>query len=281
MPFCIGYCPLVKYKNSSRIVSNMILLDAHCHLDHCFFKDDLDNVIENAKKAGVKVIITAGINPESNRKVLKLQEKYDIVKASLGIYPVDALQKEIDAGDYPMQPNIFNPDKEIAWIKEQNPIAIGECGMDFFWIKNKNKEQAELFQKMINMAEKLNVPIIVHSRKAERECVDMLKKSKIKKVILHCFSGKKKLVREAADLGWYFTVPTNIVRSHQFQDLVKMVNLSQLLTETDSPYLTPFKEKRNEPAFVVESVIKIAQLKGMDKEEVANNIFMNYQQLFQ
>jgi len=260
----------------------MILLDAHCHLDHYFFKDDLDQVIENARKAGVKVIISSGINPESNRKVLALTEKYDIVKASLGIYPVDALQKEIEAGEYPMKPNIFNVDEEIEFIRKNKDkcIAVGESGLDFFWIKDKNTEQAELFNKMIKLAEKLNKPLIVHSRKAEKECLDMLESSSVKKIILHCFSGKKKLVIKARDNGWFFTIPTNVVKSHQFQDMVKLVNLSQLLTETDAPYLSPFKDKRNEPAFVKESIKKIAELKGMNEEEVANNIYMNYQNIF-
>lgn len=260
----------------------MLLVDAHCHLDHCYFKDDLDQVIENAKKAGVKVIITSGINPESNRKALVLAEKYNIVKVSLGIYPVDALQKEIDTGEYPMQPNVFNVDEELRFIEhnKEKCVAIGECGLDYFWIKDRNPEQKALFSKMIQLAEELKKPIIIHSRKAEEECIEMLESSKLKKIILHCFSGKKSLVKQAADHGWHFTIPTNVVRSHQFQDMVKMVNISQLLTETDAPYLSPFKEKRNEPAFVLETIKKIAELKKMDVEEVANNVFMNYQHIF-
>ena len=260
----------------------MLLIDAHCHLDHVFFKDDLDQVIERAKKAGVKVIITSGINPESNRKALALAEKFDIIKVSLGIYPVDALAKEIEVGEYPMQPAVFNVDEEIEFIRKNKDksIAVGECGLDYYWIKNKNKEQQEVFSKLISLAEKIKKPIIVHTRKAEEDCVTMLECSKLKNIILHCFSGKKNLVKSASDKGWYFTVPTNVVRSQQFQEMVKMVNIAQLLTETDAPYLSPFKEKKNEPAFVAETIKKIAEIKKMDQEEVANNIFMNYQRIF-
>jgi TatD DNase family protein len=260
----------------------MLLVDAHCHLDHPFFKDDIEQVIENAKKVGIKAIITSGINPESNRKALVLAQKYDIVKVSFGIYPVDALAKEIEIGEYPMKPNVFDVDEEIEFIRKNKDkcIAIGECGMDYFWIKGHDEKQKELFFKMIKLAEDVKKPIIIHSRKAEQECIEMLESSTLKKIILHCFSGRKKLMLKARDNGWTFTIPTSIVRSQQFQEMVNSVNISQLLTETDAPYLSPFKEKRNEPAFIAETIKKIAEIKGMDAEEVANNIFMNYQQMF-
>jgi TatD DNase family protein len=260
----------------------MLLVDAHCHLDHVLFKDDLDQVIERAKSAGVKAIITSGINPESNRKALSLANKYNIIKVSLGMYPVDALAKEIEVGEYPMQPNVFDVDEELKFIEQNKDkcVAIGECGLDYHWIKGKNKEQKELFSKIISLVEKLKKPIIVHTREAEADAVEMLESSKITKIILHCFSGKKALVKRAYEHGWHFTIPTNIVRSHHFQGIVKLVNISQLLTETDAPYLSPFKEKKNEPAFVIETIKKIAEIKKMDTEEVANNIYMNYQRLF-
>lgn len=260
----------------------MLLFDAHCHLDHVSFKEDLDTVISTAKNSGIKAIITSGINPESNRKALMLSQKYDIVKASLGIYPVDALAKEVEIGEYPTALTPFDIDEEIEFIRKNKDrcVAVGECGMDFYWIQGKDARQKELFSKMITLAKEINKPIIIHSRKAEAECIEMLECSSVKTIILHCFSGKKNLVIKARDNGWFFTVPTSIVRSHQFQDMVKIVNLSQLLTETDAPYLSPFKDKRNEPAFVAETIKKIAEIKGMDSEEVANNLFMNYQRLF-
>ena len=163
-----------------------MLIDIHSHLDHCYFKDDLDKVIDNAKKANLKVILTAGINPETNRKALQIAEKYDIVKPCLGIYPIQTLQKEIDSGDYPLKENKFDIDEEIRFIeKNKNKItAVGEVGLDYFWIKDKQKEQKELFEKMISLAEKINKPIIVHSRKAEEDAVNILQSSKLKKIII-------------------------------------------------------------------------------------------------
>ena len=257
-----------------------LFIDIHCHLDHPRF-DDLDNVVENAKKTGVKIILTNGINPETNRKTLEISRKYDIVKAALGIYPIIQLQKEIEEGNYPIKQEEFDVDKEIEFIEKNKDkiIAIGEIGLD--GLDNENlSEQKIVFEKLIKLAEKIKKPVIVHSRRAEKEVIDLLESSQCKKVLLHCFSGKKWLVQRAADLGYYFSVPTNVVRAHNFQIMAERVNINQLFCETDSPYLSPFAEKRNEPAFVVESYKKIAEIKKMELTEVINNVWMNYQKLF-
>ena len=258
-----------------------MLIDIHCHLDHAYFEGELDKVIDNAKKVGLKVILTAGINPETNRKVLEIAEKYDIVKASLGIYPIETLQKEIESGGYPLKNNIFNIDEEIGFIQKNKGkiMAIGEVGLDYSK-GEEPKNQKKIFEKMISLAEKIEKPIVVHSRKAESDCVDILESSKSKKIIMHCFSGKKNLVKRINENGWFLTIPTNVVRSKQFQFIASEVPITQLFCETDAPYLSPFKDQRNEPAFVIESYKKIAEIKSMELKEVVNNIWMNWQRVF-
>lgn len=258
-----------------------MLIDIHSHLDHYQFRDDLDSVIENAKKAGLKVILTAGINPQTNRKSLEIAEKYPLVKPCLGIYPVQTLQKEIESGDYPMEENKFEIDEEIRFIIKNKSkfVAVGEVGLDYSMGEDP-KSQKLLFEKMISLAEKLNKPIIIHSRKAESDCIDILKSSKLKKIVMHCFCGKKPLVKEIIDKGWYLTAPTSIVRSTQFQENTSLTPITQLFAETDAPYLSPFKDRRNEPAFVIESYKKIAEIKRMELSEVTNNIWMNWQRVF-
>ncbi len=261
----------------------MILVDVHAHLDHKLFNGKLDKVISNAKKNDVKAIITNGVNPETNRIALKLAERYDIVKAALGIYPIDALNIETRKGHYPLKKeNKIDVDKEIEFIKKNKDkiLAIGEVGLDYYWDKKHKKEQKDVFEKFIQLAEKLKKPIIVHSRKAEADAIDLLNSSKLKKVIMHCFSGNFKLVKQIQNNNWSFSIPTNIVRSKHFQKIVSETYISQLLTETDAPYLSPFKDKVNEPSYIIGTINKIAELKEMDKEEVANNIFMNYQKVF-
>ena len=280
-----------------------MLIDIHSHLDHCYFKDDLDKVIDNAKKANVKVILTAGINPEKNRESLEIAKKYDIVKACLGIYPIqyndnenipikikinrqknnsNDNKKQLKINNNNFKNNKLNIDKEIKFIEKNknNTAAISEVGLDYHWNKNNVNEQKKLFEKMIQLAEKLNKPIIVHSRKAEQDCIAMLQSSKLKKIIMHCFTGKKSLVKKIVDNGWFLTAPTCITRSTQFQENVKLIPITQLFCETDAPYLSPFKNKRNEPAFVVEAYKKVTEIKNMELKEVVNNIWMNWQKVF-
>jgi len=251
----------------------MLLVDVHAHLDLKEFDSDLDEVINRAKTAGIKVIINNGLNPESNRKTLELSKKYEILKPALGLYPDDAIKLT--------QEQIRD---EINFIKRNKDkiIAIGEVGLDYKYCKEKKNQkfQKEIFLKIINLSKKINKPLIIHSRKAESDVIDMLENSDAKKAILHCFSGKLKLIKKAAELGYYFSVPTNVVRSSQFQKLVEIVDINQILTETDSPYLSPYKGRRNEPAFIIETIKKIAEIKNITINETANNIFMNYQKVF-
>ena len=243
-------------------------IDIHCHLDMC---ENLDEIILNCKEKNVR-ILSNGINIESNRKQIKLKEKYDI-KIALGLYPIDALKlsnEEID--------------DEIKYIKKQakeNKIsAIGEVGLDFKYDKENIEKQKEIFEKFILLSKELDIPIIVHSRKAETECIELLEKHKVKKVIMHCFTGKKKLFERVLKNNWFVTIPTLVVYSKQFQDFVELATLSNMFCETDSPYLHPFREKNNSPDFVIESYKKIAEIKKITIEELKNIIFMNWQKIF-
>jgi TatD DNase family protein len=254
----------------------MPFIDIHAHLDFKDFDKDLDEVIERARKAGISVIIANGVSPDSNNKILEIAQKYDIVKAAVGIYPPDALSKETG------KEVTIDIDKELEFFEQNinNIVAIGEIGLDYANVEDK-KMQKSIFRKQIEFAKRHNLPIIVHSRKAEQEVIEILKTSAYKKVILHCFCGRKSLLKEAAELDFYFSIPTNVVRAENIQNIVKIVNINRILTETDSPFLSPFKGKRNEPAFVVEAVKKIAELKGFDEKEVENNILLNYKRLFE
>ena len=258
-----------------------LLIDVHSHLDHPLLASKTDGIIERAKNAGVRHIITNGINPQTNRICLELSKKFDIVECGMGIYPRNPLKKEIEAGDYPLKIKDFDIDEEIEFIKKNkdNIVAVSEVGLDF--VNGEERQQVEDFEKMIKLAEELNKPIVVHSRKAERRCVEILESSSLKKIVMHCFCGKKSLVKRIANNGWSITIPTTVVRSQQFQDIAKNVPITQLFCETDSPYLSPNKEQLNEPAFVAESYKKIAEIKQMDLKEVANNIYMNWQKVFE
>jgi len=168
---------------------------------------------------------------------------------------------------------------EIKWIKSNKPFAISEIGLDYHNGKNKEK-QKKYFVKFLEIAKSLSIPAIIHSRNAESDVIEIIEKFEYNKIVLHCFSGNKKLIKKGIELKLYFSIPTNIVRSHQFQELVKLVPLSRILTETDSPYLSQNPGEISIPSDVIESVKKIAEIKGISKEECSKIIFMNFQRLF-
>ncbi len=260
-----------------------MIVDVHAHLTFDQFKKDLDQVIERAKKAGVISIICSGVDPKTNREVLELSKKYEIIKASLGIYPLDA----VGLGHYddvPRENREFDVDSELEFIKKNKDkiIAIGEIGLDKSPKEDcKLKEQGEVFWKCIKLAEQIKKPIVVHTRKAEKECIDILENSKLKNVVLHCFTGNLKLVKRAEDLGFYFSIPAIITRLKHFQEVVKIVSSKQILTETDAPYLSPFKDQRNEPSYIKETIKIISKIKNITEDEVEKIIFSNYQKIFQ
>ena len=265
----------------------MNLVDVHCHLNHAQFKEDLPEVLRRAEQVGIKAILVSGVNPVSNKEVLALAQQYPLIKASLGIYPIDALGLAEEETGLPRQAVPINLEEEFHFIEKNKDkvIAIGEVGMDFHWAKKEQtyERQAENFRKIIRFAKKIRRPLVIHSRKAEAECVQILSEEIPPQeipVVNHCFSGNKTELRKAAALGHYFSVPPNILRSDNFRTLVKIVDIQQLLTETDAPYLSPYPGQRNEPAYVLETIKKIAEIKGISAEDAAEQIWKNYRMVF-
>lgn len=253
----------------------MAFVDVHAHLEWKDFDSILPAIIERAKEANVKYIVSAGVSPESNRKTLEIAEKFDIVKPALGLYPPDALERETNTKQD------IDLDKELKFIEDNKDkiFAISEIGLDYQNGEDKDL-QKKFFIKQLELAKKLKIPAIVHSRKAESDVLEILESLNYKKVILHCFCGKKSLLKKAIELEFYFSIPTNVVRAENIQNIVREVNINKLLTETDSPWLSPFKDKINEPAFVIETVKKIAEIKGFELKETEDALFLNFERLF-
>ena len=247
-----------------------MIVDVHAHLTDNYFNDKLDKIINNAKKNNIVHIISNGINLEDNKKVLEISKKYNIVKAAFGFYPDDIIKSTFE-----------EIEKNLEFIKKNKNkiIAIGEVGLDLYHNKEL-KKQKEIFIKIIELAEKINKPLIIHSRKAEKECIEILKELQFKKALFHSFTGNFKLVKEIEKNNWMLSIPCNIVRSEHFQNIVKNFNLNQILTETDSPYLSPYKNKMNEPSFIVETIKIISKLKNLEKNEIKNIILKNFQNFF-
>lgn len=244
-----------------------MLYDTHAHLDMI---DNLDEVIQNAKESNVKVIVAQSVNLESIKKNLEICNKYpEIVRLSVGLYPEETLKES----DFEELRKIVNQNKDSTY-------AIGESGMDFSSEKPSRELQEKIFRRQLDLAQNLDIPISIHTRKAEKEIVEILKEYPKAKKILHCFSGKFKLVREAIEIGCYFSIPTNITRAEHFQKMVKEVPKDKILTETDTPYLSPFKEIQNEPRNVKETVKIISKVWQISIEEVEDIIENNFKTLY-
>ncbi|MBS3087050.1 TatD family hydrolase [Candidatus Pacearchaeota archaeon] len=267
----------------------MKLVDVHCHLNDSRFDADLDSVLERFREKGGEVIVTSGVNKETNRRSLELANKYDCVKAAFGIYPTDALAKEVELGESNellRKLEEFDVDKELSWIEahESSCVAIGEIGLDYnfkeFQTEEMREKQKEVFRKCLRLAKKLDKVVVIHSRKAELDAIEILEDEKMDKVVMHCFNGKKALIRRVLENGWSFSVPAVIVRLEHFKMLVEIVPLGQLLTETDGAYLSPVVGTWNEPVNVSVTLGEIARIKGISLEEVADKIWENFERLF-
>lgn len=256
-------------------------IDVHCHID---MMKGVDKIIKRAREVGVGMIVVNGVDVKTNRAVLDLAVKYNEVKCALGIYPIDALKMSDE-----------EIDKEIDFIRSNKDkiVGIGEVGIDLKWSKDIDRQRV-IFEKFVNIAMELDKPLIIHSRNAEVEVLEILKSKGAKKVIMHCFSGRLKLVDEVVKQGWYLSIPANVLFSEHFQKVLERVDIGNLLCETDSPYLSPFKGedskkgkeqsgsskgKENEPKNVVESYKMIAKIKNLSLGEVVEKVKGNWARL--
>lgn len=246
-----------------------MFIDVHCHID-VYPAEKVKQIIENCRANGVGIIVNNGGRRKSNRESLKLALEFPEVRVALGLYPLDAKK---------MGEKLIDSEIEFIRGNEKQIIAIGEVGLDLFEISSLEK-QTKIFEKMIDLAVELDKPIFVHSRKAEKEAIEILEKKGAKKVIMHCFSGKKALVKRIIDNRWFLSIPASVKYNQMFQDNARMAPLSQLFCETDSPFLHPDRERHNEPANVIESYKKIAEVKDMKLDEIEKIIEDNFRKLF-
>jgi len=253
-----------------------MIIDVHAHLD-LFNEIELKKVLENAKNSGVEYIITNSVDLETAKKSLLLSKKYSIIKVALGIYPEDALSIEREN----FSKEDFLEFKKLVLENKKSIIAIGEIGMDFYHGKKENsKSQEELFREQLELAKKLNIPALIHTRGAEKEILEVLKDYPEVKKVLHCFCGNMKLVEKASKLGCYFSIPCSLERMQNFLELLEIVPQDKILTETDSPYLSPFKGKQNESANIKETIKIISKIWEVSEEETEKIIQENTLRIF-
>lgn len=249
-----------------------ILIDTHSHIDMKDF-EDLDSVILNAQNFGVEKIILPSVDRNSFEKVLAISNKYEGVYCALGIHPTEVQNAKDE--DF---------DEIIELSSNKKVVAIGECGLDYYWDKSFIDKQKEAFLKQIKTTKALKKPLIVHDREAHKDTFDLLKDISEIPVIMHCFSGSFEFAKECIKKGFYIALGGVVTfkNAKKVHEIAKNIPLEYLLLETDAPYLTPepYRGKRNEPAYVKFVAEKIAEIREISFEEVAEVTTNNARKVF-
>ncbi len=270
------------------------MIDTHCHLNFRAFKDDAFEVIARAQAAGVSQMILVGSQWSTNERGVVMAKENEALYAAIALHPVHLFEMEVDEGEdhFTTRAEVFDYDKYKGLaLSSPNVIAIGECGLDYFHfpegvsVEEVKTKQAETLRSHIDLATELNLPLIIHCREAYDDLFVILDEAvragKLpKRGVNHCFLGNRAQAKKFLDLGFYLSF-TGIITfknvSPELIEVIKETPLDRIMVETDAPYLAPqaYRGKRNEPAFVVEVVKKIAEVKNLTVQEVDSNITNN------
>jgi len=251
------------------------IIDTHCHLDHEPFDVDRDACIERAVQAGVTRMITIGTGKglTGAHRALALAERYPMIWASVGVHPHSAGET-------------FEPAELERLAQHPRVVAIGETGLDFYRDWSPVDKQYEVFRLQIELAKKVKKPLIIHSRNAGAECLRMLVENNAREVggVLHCFSEDVSFASRLREINFLVSFPGQLTfkKAEELRAICKEIPLEQIMVETDSPFLAPepLRGQRCEPAFVVETARKLASIKGLSLEQVAEITTRNALTLF-
>ncbi len=253
-----------------------MLVDSHCHLDYNDFEDDFDDIILHMKENGITAALNAGNNVNSLDEQLALSEKYPFIYTAVGVHPHNADEyPEITAADL------------VEKSKHKKIVAIGECGLDYYYDYSTKENQFRVFIEQIKAAQETGLPLIIHTRDADDDTISLLSEYYKKAPFsgeIHCFSGSRKLAEFALSIGFYISASGMITfnKSGELREIFADIPLNRLLIETDSPFLAPvpLRGHRNEPANVRFVAEKLAQIKDVSFDEIAKVTSENFYNLF-
>ncbi|WP_026395161.1 TatD family hydrolase [Acetobacterium malicum] len=253
-----------------------MLIDSHAHIDDQKFNEDREAVLENARAAGVELIINPGADEASSFRAVAMSEKYPMVYATVGIHPHDA--KDYDAHKH---------DALLTeWASKEKVVAIGEIGLDYHYDYSPRDVQQEVFIRQLIIAKAVALPIVIHNRESMEDMVKILKEYFTPEYggIMHSYSGSVEMAKVFLDMGFHLSIsgPLTFSNARKLPEVVAMMPLDRLLIETDSPYLTPtpHRGKRNEPAYVRFVAAEIARIRGITVEAVAEITTANAKRVF-
>ena len=259
------------------ILTNHTLIDTHCHLDMKNYTDDFDTVLAKAKENHVCHIITIGIDVKSSIAAVGLAQKHSNISAAIGIHPHDVGGASEQA---------YNTLKDLYQNNQEVIVGFGEIGLDYFKNHAPVPLQKEHLDKQIEIAKALKLPIIIHCRDANDDILKHLHKHAPfpHGGVIHCFSGDINFARAVLDLGFYISIPGIVTfkNAKGLQEIAKEIPLNRILIESDGPFLSPmpYRGKRNEPAYVLYTANKIAQLRETTLEQIAEHTSLNAKTLF-
>lgn len=267
----------------------MQLFDSHSHYNDEKFDNDREEILNKVYESGITNLICAGYNIPSSKKAISIADSHDYIYATVGISPNDIPTFEnenTDIEEFFFEDILKEQLKEIETLaKKEKVVAIGEIGLDYYWNKENKEHQKMAFIKQIEIANKLNLPVVIHTREAIYDTIEILKKYKpIKGGVFHCCPLNTDLIREGLKLGFYisFAGPVTFKNSKNASEVITQVPVENMLVETDCPYLSPEPKRgtRNDSSNVKYIVEKIAQVKGMEAEEIANITYQNAKRIF-
>ena len=254
----------------------MKFIDTHCHLTDEKFSADLIAVFERAKNFGVEKIINFGSTLIDSAEVVELSKKFSGMFAGVGVHPEEVQDWTKDSAE-----------KIFELTKNEKVIAIGEIGLDYHWEKSSEGKllQQKIFVEQLDIARQLNLPVCIHEREAHGDCLKILQtEGKNLRGVLHCYSGSLEMAKAVWKLGWLIGIdgPITFKNSAKLPEIVQAAPREMLLLETDAPYLapTPYRGKRNEPAYLIEIAKKISELRGESLELVAEYTTKNAENLY-
>ncbi len=249
-----------------------MIIDSHVHYDDEAFEEDRDSLLESMQSNGIEKIINVGANIKGSRNSIALSEQYPFIYAAVGVHPSDT--EELD-------------EEKMAWLKKvsekEKVVAIGEIGLDYYWPEPDREIQKKWFIRQIELAQEVNLPVIIHSRDAAQDTIEILKQFPANGVI-HCYSYTKESAKEFLKMGYYFGIGGVLTfkNAKKLKEAVMEIPMERILLETDSPYLAPEpnRGKRNSSLNIPYVVKELAELKGISEEDVVNIATENTKKLF-